>query len=650
MAHTSPSLVHRFNDVAGRSSRLSLSTSPAQPPAEFQLQQLEPRPISLQRCSIESPRSFQLPFAPVATQTGGSPEPERKERENLDDSYPRRKPKILFHGPPPPIAESVMAMESTSNPSSYKHAWNQEGSGLMRIMGRSISQVIFDRPQRRNKPYNHRADSIWRSLQRREQTLELDIQQLLDFQAEGLVAGSQPEAKASSDIHGAYSDTGSSTPTGTFYSTVTSRSQMLKSLYMPPQSTSNGDLIPVRQPAEGRPPGLRAARSGLRKAMESFVELRREERKHIMRAMEERRAALHQLESLSTRRFHIQSELEAFDVDGEEPLGRELRELKAKYASVDKDIKALEDKLVGLRNQRRWLEAKMKDVEGKREAGLSGYRGALGVVDSEVSLLVRQPPVLPLDQGLHDQSFDTMNESQSRGGEFLSLVPEHRTPDMAKSWWEAEMATLKRRIERVDADQKALEEGIAVWNGIVAIISRFENEFRDFMRADRASPLSAMSIKGKENVTAEVEVIQKQLTDMRNILIDLEHAMNLAESNGWNLLICAIGAELEAFREAHHLLMAILPQSTQERERTDVVLSNEKQNACSIGRQASTSDGSDNDVPLDLLMSHLNNTHCHSRGDEVSVEESRGDETRRDRAQSQDSENEVPLEFLAEHE
>jgi len=38
----------------------------------------------------------------------------------------------------------------------------------------------------------------------------------------------------------------------------------------------------------------------------------------------------------------------------------------------------------------------------------------------------------------------------------------------------------------------------------------------------------------------------------------LEERLHLAEDKGWNLLICAIGAELAAFKEAEHLLREAL--------------------------------------------------------------------------------------------
>src|SRR5690606_13824628 len=49
-----------------------------------------------------------------------------------------------------------------------------------------------------------------------------------------------------------------------------------------------------------------------------------------------------------------------------------------------------------------------------------------------------------------------------------------------------------------------------------------------------------------------------QLDKMRAVMEGLEERVHVAEENGWNLLICAIGAELEAFRQAEGMLRGAL--------------------------------------------------------------------------------------------
>lgn len=540
-----------------------------------------------------------------------------------------------------------MAFQPPS-PVSYDPEQPQEAYGLVRSMGRSIGHVMFDQKPPQDMSYSQGPDTAWRGLRRRERALESDIQRLLDSQVAGLISGSQTEDFSLSRELDAHSDAGSSTPTGTFYSTATSRSQMPRSLYIPPTSTADGNVIPVRQPAKTRPPGLKSARHGLRRTIISLIELRQEESDQIDTSIDERRNALAQLNKLGTRRLGIQSELAAFDGDDEEPLGKQLRELEGTYGSVNQEISMLEEKLMSLRNQRRWLRDKMDDVKGKREAGLSGYRGALKELDSELTRLVRRPPILPLDPAVFKKNNGGLGEdvASSGGVEFLRLIPERRTPELAKSWWEAELEILEKRRTQVDEERLALEQGAALWKDVISLVSDFESELRRVLKGGIST--SKTSAKGKEKAPSEKELIETQLKNMSRVLAELQEAMRHAEANSWNLLICAIGAELEAFQEGHDVLDSLL-HSSQPRpgDANESVQSIEREDG-TAERHGRAGEESDNDVPPDLLVSHDEETDRYNSKEphEVGL---RAVNMIGDKPQSQDSENEVPLEFLAEH-
>ncbi|KND93818.1 hypothetical protein TOPH_01901 [Tolypocladium ophioglossoides CBS 100239] len=622
-------MLDRFTSAAHRSSFLSPRSKRS--PSEYQLDQLEPRPDDAVSLDHHLPRSrLRRPAALGTSPRDMSPGSWNGRPSSAGSSSRLRQPPAMFLGPPPPIAAS-MVIGSSSSPPRSNHSHEGVSHSLLGASRANISSVLFDQ---RQEFASQSSDSAWRALRRREQALEQDVQQLLDFQAAGLVAGSAGglDVGSSSDLDG-HSDAGSSTPTGTFYSTASSRSRMPKSLYLPPQSTPEGNVIPVRQPTRERPMGLRAARKGLRKSMMALVDLKREEDAHLDAALAERKMALARLNRLGTRRSGIQDELMALEGDGEEPLGKELRDLGSKHDTLDREIRLLEEKLVGMRNRRRWLRENMDEVKSKREAGLSGYRGALKDVDVEVSALVRRPPVLPLDQEMVSQGSGPDAEPCSTGGvEFMRLIPERRTVEMAKAWWEAEIGILERRKDQIDQEQQALEEGSATWQEVMALVSDFESNLRGIVKAgtDASAPLSA---KGKEKAPSAEDMIRSQLPKMDEVVTELEQRMQLAESKRWNLLICAIGAELEAFKEAHDMLRGIVDGAdgadedsrgdsrTEEKLVDDDVTSNG-----GPGR-----DESDNEVPPDLLVSRLD------------------DADRESAISRQDSENEVPPEFLAEH-
>jgi hypothetical protein len=502
-------------------------------------------------------------------------------------------------------------------------------------------------------------DSVWRVLKRREKGIEKEFQELLDMQAAGLVSGGAEQSDTTSQSErDVFSDTGSSTPTGTFYSTATSRSRMLASIEQPTRSTARGDVIPVRQPRRAQPQGIRAARNGLRKSMARLADLKAEENAHVTLAVSQRKQALSQLRHLASRQNNIKGELRALEEDEQEPLGKELRDLEGEHGTLSAEIQELEERLVGMRNRRRWLEGKMDDVRNRRDAGLSGYRGALKEVESEVAIMMRRPSIKPLDiQALRSRSGSVpgeMNENQPSpgGAEFLRLIPERRTVEMAKQWWEGEIAILEARKAAVDKEREALEKGAEVWAETIKIVSDFESDLRKLMRGD-VSPNGMANGKAAATPTHE-EVVGMQLPRMAAVITELEERLRVAEENHWNLLICAIGAELEAFKEAEHVLHETLrtdddsihPKAQKQRNGSLVDLEPDADTDADTdaeGEKVSEEprEESDNEVPADLLVSHFedHDGHDHRGGARPPMLL---------RIDSGASENDVPPEFLRE--
>lgn len=538
-----------------------------------------------------------------------------------------RRKKAMFSGPPPPIAGSmVLPSRQRRTSDTASRGSSRDVNGRTPNKDNGITSLIFD--YRHKKQASYQQDSVWRGLRRRERALHSEVQQLLDLQAGGLKAapGTAPSETDS------YSDTGSSTPTGTFYSTATSKSRMVNSLYIPPKSTADGNVIPVRQPKSTRPKGLKSARAGLRRSIGALAKLKAEEDEHVDDALAERKKALSTLKRLSLRQENVTTELKTLEEDEEEPLGQELRGLGEQYDTVNAEIRELDTKLKAMRNQRAWLREKMDDVKNRREAGLSGYRGALKDVDAEVDTLMQRPPVQPLDL----EALDHPEGSTTGGREFMKLIPERRTLEMAKSWWESETSVLERRKAEIDKERQGLEEGSAVWGEVTRLVSDYESRLRQIMKGEQ--PPS--SNKGKEKTISPEEMIRAQLPEMEKVVDELRKHQERAEDKGWTLLICAIGAELEAFIAALDMLKEVVSgedsQPSQQSDANsqdhpeDIDPPNEHEDSLSQGRHE---ESDDNEVPADLLISRV----------ETQPSENESDLKRTDSA------SDVPAEFLAEH-
>ncbi|KAK0611402.1 hypothetical protein B0T14DRAFT_530312 [Immersiella caudata] len=522
-------------------------------PSEYDLSELSPRPENA------SPRVFPA-LNPSTSRRDSSPSVAYSDRASTTGSASKTRQRHLFDGPPPPITASRMIYRDEEDRDSYTSR-NLDASSF----ARNINSVLFDRgsPARtRDAIQEYEPDTIWRNLQRRERSLQKELQMLLDAQSAGLAANLDPAGAPSSrsDV----SDAGSSTPTSTLHSTGSPARRSHITFEEPARVTPAGALIPVRQPRK-KPLGLRGARAGLARNIALLADLKVEEDASLTSALSARKKALAQLRKLSARREGISEELRALEAEEEEPLARELRELGEERSNVTAEIAELEERLVGLRNRRRWLDGRIEDVRNRREAGLSGYKGALREVEGRVSALLTKPPIKPLDfeaiagpraQGSDNGSHAGEPAEQSPGGtEFLRLRPERRTLEMARDWWESEVAILERRKEEVDRERVALEEGVEVWKAATRLVTDFEAELRQEMKTNLSDHGGGTN---NPDPSSPEQAMYAQLGKMATVIQGLEERLRLAEDKGWNLLICAIGAELAAFKEAEHLLREAL--------------------------------------------------------------------------------------------
>lgn len=628
---TSPSLLDRISSPRNRLPILPLHASSARPPSEYPLDELDPRPDDtltdlrsprprLQRPTQRSPRRLS-PASSI-------------ERKMAATGHPR----VLFSGPPPPIASSAVITNHTAGHSrSSSRGDRLGGNGLI-----SASRFGFESSligHRHHHEADYRQDSTWRSFRRREKVLERDIQKLLDLQASGLLAGSRDGASERSLDRD--SDGGEST----FYSAATSKSRMSNSLYVPPRSTSDGNVIPVRQPAPKKPVGIGAARAGLRRSMAALSQLKAEEGAHLEAALTQRKDALACLDKMVARKDNIYAELHSLEEDEEEPLGRELRELGTEHEVLNEEIRILEEKIVGMRNRRRWVKERIEDVKNRRESGLSGYRAAGRDIDADIQAVLQRPPITPLDLEALSAGWGSGKDIEPPGGQdFLKLRPERRTAEMARSWWEGEMAILQRRRKQISEDREALVEGTEVWSEVTQLVAAFESNLRGLLK-------TAQQARTDADDAAQRESVRGSAAKMDAIVKQLEERMALAEKKRWNLLICAIGAELEAFFEAQAVLKATIglpPDDDGEEEPHLLDGSHSTVRESQADRRSSPPPGedhngeSDNEVPADLLVSKVED---HDQHDEDSSPSPPHPDT-----EGEDESSEVPAEFLAEHE
>ncbi|ROV94312.1 hypothetical protein VMCG_08611 [Cytospora schulzeri] len=579
-----------------------------------------------------------------------------------------RSDRIMFAGPPPPIAMSRVFYRDEEEQYDDNGTNDGAASWLPGTARKAIESVMWDRtatssPQHRNDtPVVYDRNSIWRSLQRRERAIVADVQTFLQIQEDSLSGSRAAEDEYSS---------GSATPTGTTSSMAASSNRLRKSMIEPlTRSGPGGEVIPVRQPRQKRL-GISGARKGIARSIEQLANLKAEEEASLLSALSTRKKGLASLRKLTTRRDGIAEQLSALETDGEDPLAKEIEDLGNEHHGVCDEIRELEERLSGLKTRRRYLEGRMDDVKNRREAGLSGYKNALREVEETAKGFLARPPVKPLDV---EALAESTNEELSPGGvEFMRLRPERRTFDMAREWWESEVAILEKRKTQVDTERAALEEGSEIWEEVVGLVLDFEADLRRQM-SNSVAPTNGKG-KGKERELTATETLKLQYEKINAVVMGLEQRLGIAEERGWNLLIAAIGAELEAFREAARMNRDMLKRAGVAVDVPRDVLREDSGATGSTNNSFHTVNGgsmnlkdlqahlldipnnheddkaaesSDNEVPDDLMAAHAEEDH---HKEEERVEEgSSGDGTNEVPALDREtSDNEVPPEFLVEH-
>jgi chromosome segregation ATPase len=363
------------------------------------------------------------------------------------------------------------------------------------------------------------------ALSRREKAIQADLQLFLDAQSTGLVQGRIGESHGDDRS----SDAGSSTPTSRSMAPSPNRSRGHRS------GSANGGVIPVRQPRRKKI-GLKGARRGILGAMEELLAVKEHEGVVVDEEIHTLKSLLSQVNVWEKKISSFEQEMRRIGFGTE---GREISELKTEKSAVETEIKELEERLMNLRARERHLSRRIEEVGNRTEAEMSSFREGRRGVESEVNEFLRRPPVLEVAIAVMARQAGRPSDGEG----FLSLPPKRRTLEMARDWLSSTLSTLSTHRQATEKEKDALEQGVTMWNDAVSLVTTFEEDLRVQMSG------------GKQ---LAIQDLKQQLNRMGTIVRDLEVKARHTEEKRWNLLICAIGAELETFREGEGLLRGVL--------------------------------------------------------------------------------------------
>lgn len=342
------------------------------------------------------------------------------------------------------------------------------------------------------------------AVDRAAQNLQRTIQSLLDFQNEAL--------------SGRHREDGDTVSRRSLTPTQSAHTGSFRNL-------SASGATPIRQPAKKKTT-LKGARRGIGRSMHDFAILKEEELKITENERAHRRAALDKIVAFETKRESVQHEVNVLQQSASGDASTALRQ---EAQSVQDEIHELEGRLMELKTKHRHLTNQAEQLENSAASQLSSYQGALNLIDKEVRTFLRHPPV---KQGLGPRSIQ-------EGQDMYTLRPERRSLELARQQWVTELEVLEQHKVDTERERDALVEGAKIWREAIQHIDDFEQLVRARMKSSTSDPASTSDI----------------VTSLDNTMHFLEHVLQEAETKDWKLLICAIGPELDAFRQARSLLV-----------------------------------------------------------------------------------------------
>ncbi|ETI26915.1 hypothetical protein G647_10014 [Cladophialophora carrionii CBS 160.54] len=431
---------------------------------------------------------------------------------------------------PPGSADSLPQFHDDYSDSSPRSA-----ASPPRILMQDSSRASSSPDRRRNaylSPSQHHAklssslvrhDDPFLQVERASKNLERTFQSLLDAQSEGLSAGGTRWEEAD-DV----SSVGSPTPTPSVATTPLSSG-----------TVARPKTVPIRQP-KPKKITLRGARRGLEKSMREFAALKQHELSLIDQEVVARDNAIRQASDLRDRRQLLEDDIDKIK-SAEGPVS-----LRTQVEAVEQEIQQLEATLLELRSKHRVLVNQLREVESSRDSELSSYTASLALNENQVKSFLKRPPVL-----------QSLNAGREPG--MYALRPERRTLQMAQEQWSNEVEALARRKASVEIEKSALEEGSKLWRDAMQRIREFEKDLKTHTRELAAQSQSQLHQSSLENEATQSTTsgdlsMTVVLAKLSALISSLEKDLQHAEANNWNLLICAIGAELAAFEQARNLL------------------------------------------------------------------------------------------------
>ncbi|KAF3049173.1 hypothetical protein E8E11_008939 [Didymella keratinophila] len=390
--------------------------------------------------------------------------------------------------------------KSFEDPHARDHELPYYNSPPPRIPPPVTASLIWSAPRTSISPAPRVPDDVL-TLQRRARHLEQQLQELLDAQADGLLNGLSGSDAIPDDLV----SNGSTTPT-------------VSSARSSERHAGNGN----EERKSKKKVGLNTARRGIFRRIQQLASVKAEELNILDEGLADLQHNVERTESWTQKRARLESKIKG--IEGEDA-SAQAEALQTEASKLEQDIRQKEEELWALKRRHRRVVDELAETESSKEAKLSSYKASISMLDKEVSSFVARPP--------------NRNHTPLSSSPFPALPPKRRTLEMAHEYWQDEYNRLAEKYEEIDVERAALEEGSVLWNDTVKKVVDYEASLQRYMHE-----VSKSGVAGPTRL----------LDQMDATITFLNEKLEYASSRNWNLLTCAIGAELEAFQQGRDLL------------------------------------------------------------------------------------------------
>jgi hypothetical protein len=280
--------------------------------------------------------------------------------------------------------------------------------------------------------------------------------------------------------------------------------------------------------------------------------VKEEEMEYLDEILRELQTNVERTERWSQKRSRLLGRIRDTEAESSDTRNQTLQDEASK---LEQEIRLKEEELLSLKARHRRVLSELAGAENSIEAKVSSYKASLSILEKQIAGYLAKPP---------DPKLVTVTSSH-----FLKLPPKRRTLEMAHDYWQDEHARLAERCDEVDRDRAALEEGAVLWNDVMKKVVDFEASLQVQMQQSNTDPSRLLSL-------------------LETTMAYLEEKLEFARMRSWNLLVCAIGAELEAFKQGKDLLEGTLGTTRKGKEKVSDLVEAESPSRSDSGAEGSS--------------------------------------------------------------